>query len=337
MDVQFYQNALFLLITLLFYLYAVLDGFDLGVGMLLPFTRSKAEAERLVSYIAPFWDGNEVWLVIAVGFVFAAFPGVLGLLLGAFYLPFMLLIAGFILRAIALEYSYHDLSRQRMWHIIAACGSYLVTALALFVLGSILNGVPFTGPGTLSYNAVDYIAPFPVIFTITGLIFVMWHGAAYALTHDPSEARQTSTCRLWPLLAGAGILLTATWIFALPQAVNNPATAAGLVLCITGIIGGRIMLKNKSWAFRLSCLNVTGLWLLITAALHPNALPARLHPEWSISIASAATPLSTLKLMLNVGLVLVPVILAYSYFTYRALRLPTNNKSSNTHTTENGK
>ena len=322
MDIQFYQTGVFLLIVLFFYLFSLLDGFDLGIGMMLPFARGNGAAAGLVSHIAPFWDGNEVWLVIGAGFVFGAFPAVLGLLLGAIYLPFLLLIGGLILRAMALEYSYHDLAHQRMWHLVAACGSYLVTGLGLYFLGTILQGLPFVGPGKLSAYAGDYVSAFPVLFSLAGIVVVIWHGATYALRQDPAEARLKGTGKFWWALLGASLVLIAAWFAFLPQAATKPLAMAGGGLFIFGVIGGRLALRRKGWAFRFSCCNVTGLWLLILASLYPVVLPAYQHPEWSLTIASASAPLSTLKILLVVGVLLVPIIIAYSYFTYRVFRRP---------------
>jgi cytochrome d ubiquinol oxidase subunit II len=285
--------------------------------MLLPFARGKGEAARLVSHIAPFWDGNEVWLVIGAGFVIGAFPAVMGLLLGTVYLPFLLLIVGLILRAMALEYSYHDLARQRMCHLIAAAGSFLVTLLGLFFIGTILQGLPFEGPGRLSARAGDYISAFPILFSLVGLVVVLWHGITYALKQDPAEALLKTAGKLWWGLMGASVILIAAWVVFLPHAMRQPLAWVGGGLCLGGVIGGRLLLNRKGWPFWLSCINVTGLWVLILASLYPVVLPARHHPEWSLTIASAAAPLSTLKLLLVIGLILVPIIIAYSYFTYR--------------------
>ena len=320
MDLEFYQNGVFSLIVLFFYLFSVLDGFDLGIGMMIPFTRNKEESGRLVSFIAPFWDGNEVWLVIGAGFVVGAFPAVMGLLLGAIYLPFLLLIAGLILRAMALEYSYHDLARQRMWHFMAAGGSYLVTVLGLYFLGAILQGLPFETAGKMSACFSDYVSLFTMFFTLAGVLVVMWHGATYALNQDPSEARQQGAKKLWWWLAVATFGLITGWVFFLRQVMGQPLAMVGGGLCVFGVIGGRILLAKKGWAFRFSCINITGLWILIAVTLYPFVLPARHHPEWSLTIAAAAAPLSTLKLLLFAGLAIVPIIIAYSYFTYRVFR-----------------
>jgi len=320
MDLAFYQNGVFVLIVLFFYLFSVLDGFDLGVGMMIPFTKDKGESGRLVSHIAPFWDGNEVWLVIGAGFVFGAFPAVLGLLLGTVYLPFLLLIVGLIARAMALEYSYHDIERQRLWHLVAAGGSYLVTILGLYFLGTILQGLPFVAAGKLSASFGDYVSIFPILFSLAGMMVVIWHGAAYVLQRDPSEARRKDAEKLWWGLVGASLVLVVAWICFFPQAMHHPLALAGVGFCMMGVIGGRLLLHQKGEAFRFSCVNVTGIWLLIAAALHPAVLPARHHPEWSLTMASASAPLSTLRLLFIFGLVLIPVIIAYSYFTYRVFR-----------------
>ncbi len=325
MDLQFYQNAVFFIIILFFYLYSVLDGFDFGVGMMLPFAKGKEDSTRLVSYIAPFWDGNEVWLVIGAGFIVGAFPAVMGLLLGAIYLPFLLLIAGLILRAMALEHSYHDLAHQRRWHLIAAAGSFVVTVLGLFFLGTILQGLPFVSAGILSSRPGDYVSAFPIIFSMTGLVLVFWHGLTYVLNQDPAVARQKAAGKFWWVLVVAGLILLGTWALCVPHAMSRPWALGGAGLCVIGIMGGRFWLAKKGWAFRFSCLNITGLWLLITASLYPVVLPARHHPEWSLTIDSAAAPLSTLKFLLVIGLILLPIIIAYSGFVYRVFR--TSHKS----------
>ncbi len=325
MDLQFYQNSVFGLVMLFFYFYSVLDGFDLGIGMRLPFVKGTDEAGRLVAHISPFWDGNEVWLVIGAGFVFGAFPAVLGLLLGAIYLPFLLLIAGLILRAMALEYSYHDLAHQRMWHLVAAGGSCLVTGLGLYFIGAILQGLPFDGPGRLSQRPGDYVTAFPILFMLAGLVVVLWHGATYALKQDPSEANQKWAMKVWWWLAGASLVLLGAWVVILPQSMRLPLALAGDGLCVIGVIGGRVWLLRNGWAFWFSCVNITGIWLMILATLYPAVLPARQYPEWALTIDLAAAPLSTLKVLLVVGLMLVPVIMAYSWFTYRVFRKGVHN------------
>ncbi len=324
MDVQFYQTTVFSLIILSFYLFSVLDGFDLGIGMMLPFCRTKESAGRLVAHITPFWDGNEVWLIIAASFVFAAFPSVIGLLLGAIYLPFLLLITGLILRAMALEYSYHDLPRQQGWHRIAAAGSFLVASLGFYASGLIVQGLPFEGPGQLSQHPADYVSAFPILFTLAGLVFMVWHGLTYALGKDPSTTGRETAGKLWWGLAAAAAVMLLAWIILLPHTMRHPLALAGGSLCLTGVLGGRVFLKSSRWPFRFSCLSFTGLWMLIATSLYPAILPARHHPEWSLTIAAAAAPPSTLKLLLITGLILVPVIIAYTGFIHKELKNATH-------------
>lgn len=321
MDLQCYQTAVFVIIVLFFFLFSMLDGFDLGIGMMLPFVKDKRGSGRLVSHIAPFWDGNEIWLIIAASFVFAAFPTLIGLLLGAIYLPFLLLIAGLIMRAMALEYSYHDLPRQKMWHSVAACGSFLVAFLGLYFSGLIVQGIPFDGPGQLSRRPADYVSAFPFLFTMAGLVVVVWHGLTYALNRDPSDAWLAAGKKLWWALAAACLVLLAAWTFLLPNTIRQPPALAGAALCVAGVLGGRLFLERKGWAFRCSCLTMAGLWMLIAGASYPAVLTARHHPEWSLSLASASAPISTLRLLCFTGLILVPIIIAYSYFTYRVFRV----------------
>ena len=320
MDLHFYQTCSFILIMVFLGMFSMLDGFDLGVGMLLPFAKDKDEAGRLVSMISPFWDGNEVWLITAAGFAFAAFPAVYGLLLSSFYLPIMAFVAALVMRGLALDYSYHDLAHQRMWQRLAAGGSYGVTILGLLTLGTILQGLPFVGPGLLSQTFSDYVGVFPILFCLAGTVFVIWQGMTYTLIRDPSGVRQDMAKRIWPAVVAAGMLLMAAWGVYLPQALGKPIALMGGVLCAMGIVAGRLTLWRKGWAFYFSCVSMAGLWMLIAASLYPDVLPAR-HPSGlSLTLGSAAAPLSTLKPMVLIGSFLIPVILVYTGFTYRVFR-----------------
>jgi cytochrome d ubiquinol oxidase subunit II len=324
MDLQSYQTGVYFLVSLSFFLFALLDGFDLGIGLLLPFARTREDSGRLVSHIAPFWDGNEIWLIIAGALVFAAYPVLLGMLLGAIYLPFLLFIAGLIVRAMALEYSYHDPARQRLWHLAAAGGSGLASGIALYALGVFLLGLPFESAGVLSQHPADYAAPFPLLVTLAGWVILAWHGLTYALSRAPAAATPISPRTLWWGAVSASLALLIGWIIWLPQTLRHPSALIGIACCAAGIAGARLFLQRPGWAFRFSCLTLTGLWTLITGSLYPAVLPARLHPEWTLTIASDSAPAATLKLLLTLGLILVPIIIAYTWFIHRVLCRPKN-------------
>lgn len=183
MDATFWPFAAFILILLIFFIYSVLDGFDLGIGLVLPFIRDPAEKKRLLSLIAPFWDGNEVWLVMGAGLFFAAFPGAFATLLPAFYLPFMAVIGAYILRAVALEFSYHDPKREGFWRALFSAGSFGVLLIGLLALGHLLRGIPMSGPGFPAMTGRTLFAPFPIAFALLGIFIAAWHGLSYGRAH----------------------------------------------------------------------------------------------------------------------------------------------------------
>ena len=246
-------NLSFLIVLVFFCIYSVLDGFDLGIGMRIPWIKDPALAGRLIGLISPFWDGNEVWLVMGAGFLFAAFPQVFSALLSAYYLPFMMVAGAYLVRAAALEFSYHDTGRVQLWRNIFGVSSLAIVLGGLTAVGFFVQKLSMKAPGAPETGVGFFQAPFPYLFAVAGAAVTFWHGAAYAR----SQFRDTPTRR---------------------------------------------------WPFRLSSLSILGLWTIIGIRLCPNAL------------AEAAAPLSTLKTISVLALVMIPVILAYTAFVYRVFR-----------------
>ena len=318
MDSHFWPLLAFLITLLFFVVYSMLDGFDLGIGCIVPFAK-KDEADKLVSRIAPFWDGNEVWLVMGAGFLFAAFPLAYATLLSTFYLPFMAIIAAFVLRAAALEFSYYDASRLRLWRFLFGLGSALAAFSELAALGFLLQGLPFTAPGTLSGSFADMISPFPILFGLAGVLLLTWHGIAYAAGKHGSPFLMRAARLVWYLAAGASAVTIGFWIRLSSESPAKPLVWVGGILYIAGLVAGRIMLGKGAWTFRLSCVGILGLWIAAGAVLFPNLLAAKGHAAWSISIFQAASPDSSLRPLVIASLVLIPLIAGYSFFVYRIM------------------
>ncbi len=318
MDAQFWPVLAFLMTLMYFLVYSLLDGFDLGIGCLVPFAK-KAEADRLISQIAPFWDGNEVWLVMGAGFLFGAFPVAYAALLSACYLPFMAVIAAFILRGAALEFSYHDAPRLRLWRRLFGLGSFLAGFSELAALGLLLQGLPFTAPGTVDRGLPGMPGAFPILFGVAGLLYLVWHGITYALGREPSPFLFRAAKLVWYLVAGASLLTICFWMRLSGATAAKPLVLLGGLLYLVGLALGRVLLAKGAWPFRMSCLGLLGLWLAAGAALFPNLLIASGNPAWSLTVYQAASPDSTLRPLAIASLILIPSIAGYSIFVYRIM------------------
>lgn len=319
MDMNFWPELAFAIVVFFFTVYSVLDGFDLGIGCLVPFTRNREEADRLVSHIAPFWDGNEVWLVMGAAFLFAAFPVAYAMLLSTFYLPFMVTIAAFMLRAASLEFSYHDEPRLKLWRGLFGAGSALAAFFGLAALGALLAGLPFTGPGLVSSRPADVVSPFALWFGLAGVTVLLWHGIAYALSRHASDFLLRLGRRVWFMAAGASVITMGLWLLQLPQSPARLVVWLGGALYAVGLVLSRLCLGAGPRAFRASALAIVGFWLAAGAELFPNLLVARGRPEWTLSLVQAAAPVSSVRPLAVITLILIPVIAGYSFFVYKTI------------------
>jgi cytochrome bd ubiquinol oxidase subunit II len=204
---SFWQNAAFLITVFFFFVYSVLDGFDLGIGMLLPFVKSTEDRQKLMSHFAPFFGVNEIWLVMGVGFIFAAFPLAFSILLSSFYLPLMLAIAGFILRTVAIEFSHQNKKHARMWYMLVAVASFGIAVSALYSVSLLMEGLPIRNNGIASENPMDYLSAGSLLFAIAGSAVLVWHGGGYVRMQEKKKWAKPSF-----LLSSTFILAVWIWI-----------------------------------------------------------------------------------------------------------------------------
>ncbi len=175
------QTTWYVLIAVLLAGYAVLDGFDLGIGAIYPYVAgSKGDRAALRASIGPVWDGNEVWLVTGAGALFAAFPPVYAMAFSGFYMAIMLVLLGLILRAVALEFRHRDDRRAVLWDAAFHIGSVLPALLLGVAVGNVIRGVPLTAAGDYSGTFWQLLNPFSLLVGITGLAMFVSHGAAWA-------------------------------------------------------------------------------------------------------------------------------------------------------------
>lgn len=319
----------FLLIGVLILGYALLDGFDLGVGVLHPFVaRTDRERRTAMATIGPVWDGNEVWLLTAGGALFAAFPRVYATVFSGFYLAMVLLLVGLILRAVALEFRDREEGPgwRTAWDAAFFVGSFLPALLLGVALGNVVRGLPLTDGGTYEGGLVGLLNPFSLLTGLVGLAMFVLHGAIWLAlrTYGALQARARRAAVGGWLAFGIGALaltgLAAVEIpdrfagFANPAAWLVPATL-GLALVGVGIA---LRAGRFGWAFIASGVAIAAELGLVGLALYPDLVPST-GPGASLTVTNAASSELTLTVMLAIALIGMPLVLAYTAYVYRTV------------------
>lgn len=326
MDLQLIWYAL---IAVLVAGYAVLDGFDLGVGILYPFLpRDEDERRVLRRSIGPVWDGNEVWLLTAGGALFAAFPPVYATVFSGFYLALILVLVGLIFRAVSLEFRSHDPAWARVWDAAFAGGSALPALLFGVAAGNLIRGLPLTEEGEFAGTFFTLLNPFALLVGIVGFAMFTAHGAAWAAfkssgaLHERAVRLRSVTHWLFVVLV---IAATAAAAAAAPEHVRSnlsePLGWLALVLLLAGLALARVSMirRRDGGAFFGSALGVLGLVGLWAVGSFPNLVPG-LDDGPVLSAYSESSSDLTLTVMLVVALIGIPVVLAYTTVVYRVFR-----------------
>lgn len=324
----------FILIAVLIAGYFILDGFDLGSGVLSPFV-AKDEKEKAIvrRSIGPVWDGNEVWLLTAGGALFAAFAPAYATTFSGFYLAIMLVLFGLIVRAVSLEYRAHDPKRKKLWDALFFIGSLLPALLFGVAIGNVYAGIPMDANG--DYNGIPLlglITPFTLLCGLLGLSFFLMQGATWLAMKAPKpsafQARLASLRR--PLALVSLVLFAAVTAYALVgiQPTMNPALEIirwlVFILVAAALIGTIVTSKtegNDLLPFIFSSAAALFLVVLFAASMFPNLVVASATSIGeSITIANAASSDLALGWMTGITCVGLPLVLIYHVIIYRTFR-----------------
>jgi cytochrome d ubiquinol oxidase subunit II len=319
------QNIWFGLIGVLLAGYSVLDGFDLGVAALFPFlAKTEDEKRALAGAIGPVWDGNEVWLLAGGGALFAAFPMAYATVFSGFYLALMLVLFALVLRAVSLEFRAHDPARKKLWEAAFVGGSVLPALLFGVALGNVVGGVPLDARTEYAGTFFTLLRPLPLVFGALGLCAFLLHGAAYAAfkTEGPLRDRARRAARFAAYAVGVAFLFSfvAVWIY-LPAAVKSlPAWIfSGLVWLSLGLFLAAYKKGRDGRALVFSSAVFLSLWGVVGAIQYPNLVRAT-DPALSLTVANASSSPLTLKVMLIIALVGMPLVVGYTVFAYRVFK-----------------
>lgn len=318
----------FILIAVLFTGFFFLEGFDYGVGMLLPFMSREDRARRaVINTIGPVWDGNEVWMVTAGGALFAAFPRWYAALFSGLYIPLTLLLLALIARGVSFEFrSKHPDPRWRgLWDRAIFFGSLVPALLWGVAISSWARGLPLDAAGHPTTALLPLLDPFALLGGVTATLVFALHGALFLglkLGGALSTRARALAWRLWPFALAAALSYAISAYFQVPaRALAGLAwgLSGGALLALAGV-GVAIKRARDGWAFILTALTIVAATAAFFASLFPLALPSTISPAHHLDIYNAAASAHTLTVMSWVALVLVPVVLVYQSWTYWVFR-----------------
>ncbi len=321
----------FVLIGVLFTGYAMLDGFDLGVGALHLFTKTDGERRTMLNAIGPVWDGNEVWLVTGGGTLFAAFPNVYATVFSGFYLAFVLLLVAFIFRAVAIEFRSKQPMRwwRQMWDIGFSTGSIVSSLLIGVAMGNIAWGIPLDERGEFAGTFGSLLGPYPLLLGVTTVALFIMHRTIYALMKTEGDLHDRlrgwiNNCIIFFIICYA-VTTMATLLYVPQMAARvraNPwlfSIALVNMLAIANI--PREIHRGHDWrAFVSSCVAMIALMGLFGLEMYPNLVLSNPELANSLNIHNAASSPKTLGVMLTIALIGVPVVLAYTVSIYWIFR-----------------
>lgn len=319
----------FILIAVLFIGFFVLEGFDFGVGILLPFLGKKdIERRQIINTIGPHWDGNEVWLITAGGAMFAAFPMWYATLFSGFYLPLFLLLLGLIVRGVAFEFRGKDDNPtwRRLWDWAIFAGSVLNALLWGVAMSNILRGVPIDANMNYVGGFWNLLNWYALLGGVLTLVAFTLHGAIFLSLKTVGELREKASLlarRLWlPAVALLVVMVGATYYVTdiLKKLGVNPGIVPISAFVAVLLVGYFLFQKRNGWAFVMHSLSIALTTATFFLELFPRVMISSLNPEWSLTISNASSSQYALSVMSTIALIFLPVVLVsegYSYWVFR--------------------
>ena len=332
MEFTFDLNTIwFILIGVLLIGYAILDGFDLGVGALHLLVKDDLERRTMINSIGPVWDGNEVWLVTGGGALFAAFPHVYATVFSGFYTAIILLLFALIFRAIAIEFRSKRPGKtwRKLWDVAFGVSSILIALLMGIALGNIVTGIPLDANKEFAGTFWSLINPYSLLVGITTLALFIMHGSIYVVMKTEGELQKKIRSWVNNTIIFFVISYVTTTMYTLiyyPHMVEHfksvPELFIVAVLNMFAIanIPREIYHGREFRAFLSSCASIAALLTLFAIGLFPNIVLSTPNPEYSLNLYNAASSQKTLNIMLIVAIIGIPFVLAYTISIYWIFR-----------------
>ncbi|HUH97213.1 MAG TPA: cytochrome d ubiquinol oxidase subunit II [Anaerolineales bacterium] len=329
MSHEFLQVLWFVLIAVLWVGFYFLEGFDFGVGMLLPFLgRKDGERRAIINAIGPTWDGNEVWLLTAGGATFAAFPQWYATMFSGFYLALFLLLVALIIRGISFEYRSKDADPRwrSLFDGMIAVGSFLAALLLGVAFANLAEGVPIDAKMMYTGNLFTLLNPYGLIGGLTTVSVFLLHGANFLGLKLDGELRKRANAFARKIYIAAAalslVLLVTTYLFTdiYAHLGLNPGIVPIVGLAALMVSGYFIHRRQEGWAFLMVAVNIVFTLITFFMILFPRVMISSTDPSYSLTIYNASSSQYTLSVMSIIALIFVPIVLAYQGWTYYMFR-----------------
>lgn len=325
----------FILIAVLYIGFFVLEGFDFGVGMLLPFLSRHSDPEKqdrlrrtMINTIGPHWDANEVWLLTAGGATFAAFPHWYATMFSGFYFALFLLLAALIVRGVAFEFRSKDENSKwrTLWDTCIFIGSLLPALLLGVAFANLVRGVPINAEMHYVGTFFNLLNPYSIVAGLDTVLTFALYGAIFLALKTKGEVMERAekaAQRLWlPALIVTVLLLVMTYFYTdiLSKLGVNPG-----IIPISGAVAFLlsyyfIRRRQMGWAFGLVAISIAFAFISEFLILFPRVMVSSLNPEWSLTIYNASSSPYTLRVMTIIAIIFVPIVLAYQGWSYWVFR-----------------
>lgn len=326
-----YPSLWLIVLSISISLYGILDGFDLGVGVLYLFPKKDDYRRQLLNAIGPVWDGNEVWLIVIFGGLFAGFPSVYANLLSLFYLPIWYLVFFLIFRVISIEFRSKSESQlwRGIWDIVFSLSSIMIIVFLGGFLGNIIAGFPIDFSKEMIKEKVSYINFYSVLIGIFSVSLALLHGIIYAII----KVSEDFLLYLKKLILKIAFIFFGLYVFTFlytlltnsyikKRMINCPLSWLLIVLSLFSLFMIMLYIKKEKFimAFLYSSLNI--FWLISNTfvLLFPNILRSSLDETKSLTIINASSGESTLKVLLMIVVIGLPFVLGYMFYIYRTFR-----------------
>ena len=320
----------FFLWGLLWALFFVTDGFDFGVGTLYPFLGKTEDDKRaMINSIGPLWDGNEVWLITAGGVTFAAFPALYAMMFSSLYTPLMFILFTLILRGVSFEFRGHidNPGWKKIWDICIFVGSFTPAFLFGVTFANIFRGLPFDSSGYHG-NLLSLLNPYGLLGGVLFVLLFLQHGSLWLCIKTESdllERSEKAANKIWPVLvAVAVIFLVVSW-FDTSLYLNylkNPTLFLVIFIAVAALLGIKIFTVKKYYfkAWFSSALAILACTFFGIIGIYPNMFPSRMDPASSLTAFNASSSPLTLKIMLTVVIIFIPIVIGYQAWAYNLFK-----------------
>lgn len=307
--------------------YAILDGFDLGVGMLNLFVRKDEDRRVVLNSIGPVWDGNAVWLVTAGGALFAGFPAIYATICSSFYIPIMIMLTGLIFRAVAIEFR----SKQPMkwwrttWDVLFALASFVIAFALGSVLGNLIHGIALDQEGEFIGDFQSLLQPYALLVGLLTVACFFMHGSIYLVMKTEKELHDKLRSYVNPAIIFFIIVFALTTITTLIYFPHMTETIKErpvfFIITIVNILAianipREIFHGRDGLAFISSCVNIICLLALYGVGTYPNVVKAINNPEYSLTIYNSSSSAFTLEVLLIIAMIGMPLVVAYTIAVY---------------------